>query len=1497
MTEFLRLSLLGTPQILLGDRLMTGTAAYKKTEALLFYLAVTGHTGTAQSAQHSRDALATLLWGEQSDAQAKQNLRTVLSDLRRLVGDHVQIERQSVAFDHTSPHWLDVAVIRRTLEPSQSAVDLAARQAAVDLYQGEFLHGFYIRDAPAFESWVVEQREQLHTLMVNALTALVDEYALNGNAAVALAANRRLLVLEPWSEPTHRQQMVLLAQTGDRAAALAQYETCRRVLAAEFGIEPLPETTALYEQIRTTGSWSLVIGHSSVGAASEQQGEASHSPDGNRPMTNDKGPMTNDPPPLTVTGHNLPLRTKLFGRQAELATLHKWILEDGCRLVGIFGIGGQGKTTLAATLVRKLEETSRPPADALFRHIIWHSLQNAPPLAEVLQAWVYLLSDQTVTTLPASPDQQLSQLLDYLQHHRSLLILDNLESILQSDEQSDGYRPGYEAYAQLMRRLAEGEHRSCLLLTSRERPPALAQLEEETPAVRSLTLSGLPAEAGRQMLQGRGLSANLAGLGALVEHYSGNPLALKLAAETVQEIFDGNIAAFLQTESLVFDDIRHVLDQQFARLTPLESELIHWLAIVREPVPFTALRTLLAQPPASRLVLEAVRSLQRRSLLEKFEEGFGLQNVILEYSTDRLVEEISRELLDDRMTGWQDDRMTGWQDDKMTTAPENAIILSSYLPATWSHFNRYALILAQAKEYVRTSQTRLLLQPIAERLVTQLGKKGAAQQLQRQLTRLRTARLAPGYAAANLLHLLLHCGVELSGYDFSQLYFRQLHLRGVSLAQTNFAGTEIIESVFTEPFGMVYTTVFSRDGQYLAAGTSEGAIYLWRTADQQLAQVLQVRGQAINELIFARRLTADGETQLMLASASNDTSIDVWLLAERPQERWHTSLSHPQAKKMISVGFHPNGRRVTGVDGDGQLFVWDVNSPEDSQLVQHYATMPTYRELVAYSGDGRTVAVGHREGTVQVRQVATGQVEMELTVTTGFITALALRGDGRLLVTGGKEGQLCFWAVPAGQLQQVIETKRVTVDALAFSADGKLLATAHGVSDYAIRLWVIDAESCWRLRYTLLGYTHATRSIAFGPHPAANGAGAQAALQELLVTGSSDQTLRVWDVTTGHSLYTLRGHPRALSAIAVHARATTQSTSTPAAPQAQEWLLAVVGYDQLVHLWVGRGPQPVGPSRTFRGPSKALYAVEISPDGRTLAAAGQDAIVYLWDIASGQLLQSLPGHTTSIFCVAFHPDGALLASGSTDGTVRLWGLTDLRPGRVDDALPDQPVVVLRANPRFVYDVAFSPDGRSVAAVGADLSVRLWDMTQSHRPELVEARKTVLETGEHDIYSVAFSPDGLKMACGGNYLIHLWDLGSDQPPQRLQQHTSWIFSVVFSPDGATLASSSPDRTVCLWDVASSALRATLRGHTETVYKVVFSPDGAFVVSCSFDGSIKFWDAQSGECVNTFAVEGPYAGMNITGVTGITAAQKAALKALGAVESATGIDPQVVQPLLV
>jgi serine/threonine protein kinase len=266
-----------------------------------------------------------------------------------------------------------------------------------------------------------------------------------------------------------------------------------------------------------------------------------------------------------------------YGRQAEAAQLTQWLIEDGCRLVGVLGMGGIGKTSLVTHLAEKVSEQ--------FEYLIWRSVRNAPPLDDILADWILFFSDQQAYDLPEAVEKCISLLMDYLRQKRCLLVLDNAESILQAGEKAGHYREGYEVYGQLLQRVGESRHQSCLLLTSREKPREFGPLEGETAPVRTLQLANIGAEAGQALLQDRGLTGSAECWAALLDRYSGNPLALKLVAETVRELFFGQITEFLQEEGTIFGGVRDFLAQQFDRLSELEQELLIWLAIIRAGAP------------------------------------------------------------------------------------------------------------------------------------------------------------------------------------------------------------------------------------------------------------------------------------------------------------------------------------------------------------------------------------------------------------------------------------------------------------------------------------------------------------------------------------------------------------------------------------------------------------------------------------------------------------------------------------------------------------------------------------------------------------------------------------------------------------------------------------------------------------------------------------------------------------------------------------------------
>jgi hypothetical protein len=273
-----------------------------------------------------------------------------------------------------------------------------------------------------------------------------------------------------------------------------------------------------------------------------------------------------------------------YDRTAELTQLEQWLLEE-CRLVAILGMGGIGKTALAVKFAQQMQHQ--------FDYLIWRSLRNAPPVKDVLAELIQFLSDRQETDLPNRVGDRIARLLKYLCSSRCLIVLDNAEAILRSGDCKSGdsfasragyYHEGYEEYGDLLKCVGETLHSSCLILTSREKPKEIASLEGATLPVRSLQLGSLQQQAGQAILKAKGLLAFENDLQLLVARYVGNPLALKIVATTLHDVFNGSISEFLSQESAIFGDIHNLLEQQFNRLFYLEKEVAYWLAINREPI-------------------------------------------------------------------------------------------------------------------------------------------------------------------------------------------------------------------------------------------------------------------------------------------------------------------------------------------------------------------------------------------------------------------------------------------------------------------------------------------------------------------------------------------------------------------------------------------------------------------------------------------------------------------------------------------------------------------------------------------------------------------------------------------------------------------------------------------------------------------------------------------------------------------------------------------------
>lgn len=314
-----------------------------------------------------------------------------------------------------------------------------------------------------------------------------------------------------------------------------------------------------------------------------------------------------------------------YGRTQELSMLKQWILKDRCRLVALLGIGGVGKTALAAKLADEIQDQ--------FDYIVWRSLSNAPTLKDLLTDILSVLLGLPDGDQQGSVDGQLLKLMECLQRHRCLLVLEDVQAILSEGKFAGSYQVKYEDYDDLFRRLGEVAHQSCALITSWDKLATVAVMEGETSPVRSHVVKGLGTDA-KLLLAEREL-ADESAWEELIYPYRGNPLALKVVATTIHELFGGSVTEFLDQNTLFLGDFSYLLHQQFQRLSELEKEILCWLGQTDQPATLSELRQgIQADAPWSEL-LQALESLGRRSMIETVKQEkrtcFTLQPTIRKY--------------------------------------------------------------------------------------------------------------------------------------------------------------------------------------------------------------------------------------------------------------------------------------------------------------------------------------------------------------------------------------------------------------------------------------------------------------------------------------------------------------------------------------------------------------------------------------------------------------------------------------------------------------------------------------------------------------------------------------------------------------------------------------------------------------------------------------------------------------------------------------------------
>jgi len=607
----LSLGVLGPLRVLIDDTPVAQLES-DKVRALLVYLAVEADQ------PHRRESLVGLLWPECPEQVARHNLRQALLNLRQAIDDHrarppyLLISRETIQLNRASDVSLDLAqfhtLCRACEQERRHGSDDGSLRAArleelVKLYRGEFLQGFFLEDSAEFEEWALLQRESLHQRALDAHSELAGYYEQHGDFQAARRHALRQLELDPWREEAHCQLMRALALDGQRSAALAQYEACRRVLAEELGVEPSASTRELAEQIR-------------AGKLQAREGAPASTP--------------------AAPGRSLPIAlTSFHGREQELADLGRLLADAECRCLSLVGPGGIGKTRLA------LQAAQRHSAG--FAHGV-----AFVPLASVGSA------EAAVAAIAAAihctfygPSEPKEQLLTHLGDKQMLLILDNVEQLL-----ADAPLPA--GFVELMLTILHRAPRVKLLVTSRQ----VLDLQGEwvldvrglafpeagkTAKVDQYAAVALFLQRARHACPGFAADeADLAAIAQICRLVEGMPLAIELAATWSRTLSAAEIAqeiaGSLDVLSAALRDLpeRHrsmrvVFDRSWQRLSAGERQVLARLSVFRGGF---------SRPAAEQVAgatLPILSALVNRTLVRRTAAGrYGLHELVRQYGAGHL---------------------------------------------------------------------------------------------------------------------------------------------------------------------------------------------------------------------------------------------------------------------------------------------------------------------------------------------------------------------------------------------------------------------------------------------------------------------------------------------------------------------------------------------------------------------------------------------------------------------------------------------------------------------------------------------------------------------------------------------------------------------------------------------------------------------------------------------------------------------------------------------
>jgi WD40 repeat protein/DNA-binding SARP family transcriptional activator len=1431
MKSVFQLRFLGPVQIERDGEPVRGFES-RKALALLAYLAV-------ERQPVPRERLVDLFWEDKTEAQGRNNLNWVLNRLSTFLPGCLQADRHTVQFlgeAEENSYWLDMDGFEE-LRASGDPVSLAA---AVELYRGEFLEGLVLRGCPEFELWQVREQERWRRRVSGALNQLVAHHSRQAGVDQGLRFARRLLELEPWREEAHRGVMRLLALDGQRGAALAQYETCRRLLAEELGVEPSEATELLYTQI--------------------QAGELEPPALVPKPELPPQPPAPGEPPFKGLEFFDVADADLFFGREALTARLVQHLhsspgSESGERFLAVVGTSGSGKSSLVrAGLVAALQRdaplidgSSPPEGSHLWPMVI--ITPTASPL-ESLAAGLTRDVESVTATATLMDDLARDTRSLHLYIHRKLspnrsgrrlfLVVDQFEELftqcrdpaqrkafidnlltaagVASPGEKEGTDDGptvmvitlradfYHHCAQFENlRMALENHQVYIgPMTPEElrrtiEEPARAGGWELEPGLVDLLLRDVGEEPGALPLLSH----------ALLETWKrrqGHTLTLDGYTEA-----GGVHGAIARTAEAVYQQLdehqQAIARNIFLRLTELgegtgdvgTSLYTRRRATLDELFPHpedaSAVETVLHTLADARLITTERETVQvahealirewptLREWLEEDREGLRVHRHLTEAAQEW--ERLDRDP-GELYRGTRLDQASAWA----KAQPEALNPLErEFLAASEKQVRQEQAVRERRRRRLTWATVGAALIFLVLAIASGTGWWQAEQRRQAALARL-SRQLAAQSAlqlTANKVDMAMLLAIEAARTADTVEAVSALHRVSTRLGHTLVT--------LSGHMGWVNWAVWNSDESRILTAGQDGTARVWDA--ETGAELLTLSGHT--DGVWWGIWNSDDSRIL---TASDDGTARVWDVS---------TLRQAQGNAGLNTGAE-TGTELLTLSGHPGWVSWAVWNRDESRIL-------TAGCDTAGADRNENNMTECREGTARVWDAETGVELLALSGHTDGLRQAIWNRDESCILTASHDGTARVWDAETGLELVILSGHTDWIFQAMWNRDESRILTAS--EDGTARVW--DAETGAELLTLSAHAEWVFQAVWSSDGSRVLTAGCDYGMSSYCLEG----TARVWDAETGAELLTLPCRAGAFQAMW----------------NADESLILTAGCDRdsgyrclegAARVWdvsaaLNTGAETGAELFTLLGHTDGVWGVMWNADESRILTASDDGTARVWDVERGGKAQSvtLSGHTDDIRQAIWNRDGSRILTASHDGAARVW-----------DAETGAELVTLSGHAAEIRQAVWNSDKSRILTASFDGTARVWD---------AETGDELLVLSGHMDYvdqAVWNSDESRILTASFDGTARVWDARTAAELLNLSGHTGVVHQAVWNSDESRILTASFDGTAQVWDAATGAVLLTLSGHTGAVWQAVWSSDERRILTASNDGTARVWDAKTG-----------------------------------------------------